>query len=124
MRQRRDITGQKFGKLTAIKYVGSDEHYKQKYECECECGNHVIVYMDSLLRGNTKSCGCIMASKKANKSPRINRTPNTVCPICGNNFMRLLDEKEILNTFFVVLLVEVNFMNYIQKNTLRLNTKR
>ena len=28
---RKDITGQKFGKLTAIKYVGMDKHYRQIY---------------------------------------------------------------------------------------------
>lgn len=51
---RSDITGQKFGKLTAVKFVG-----KSRWECLCDCGNTSIVLTANLKRHNTKSCGCI-----------------------------------------------------------------
>lgn len=48
-----DITGQKFYRLTAVKYLGHS-----KWRCQCDCGNMVDVFTQNLKRGNTKSCGC------------------------------------------------------------------
>lgn len=50
----KDIVGQKFGRLTAIKEVGD-----KKYLCYCECGNSKDINKYSLLSGDTKSCGCL-----------------------------------------------------------------
>lgn len=49
----KDITGQKFGKLTALAYAGNT-----KWSCKCDCGEMCEVLGDSLRRGSTKSCGC------------------------------------------------------------------
>lgn len=51
-----DLTGKKFGRLTAIEVV----HVKGKrcWKCKCECGNEVIVPTFQLTSGNKKSCGC------------------------------------------------------------------
>lgn len=48
-----DLTGQKFGRLEAQKYLG-----KSKWLCLCDCGNFCNVCAYSLKSGNTKSCGC------------------------------------------------------------------
>lgn len=58
----RDITGQKFGKLTVISFsrdVKSGNRYRKYWNCICECGNHKEVRLDSLTSGNVKSCGCL-----------------------------------------------------------------
>lgn len=57
---RKDITGQRFGKLTAIKAVGRGKGKVSAYEwlCKCDCGNEIVVNVNSLTTGNTKSCGC------------------------------------------------------------------
>ena len=49
-----DLTGQKFGRLTAIKKIA---HIKNRsiWECKCECGNKVNVSISNLKNGNTKS---------------------------------------------------------------------
>lgn len=52
-----DITGQKFNKLTAIKYLGN-----QNWLCKCDCGNDSITTAGRMKSGNTKSCGCIKRS--------------------------------------------------------------
>lgn len=58
----KDITGQRFGRLTAIKMVGYKE---SKYGnsavwlCHCDCGNDVEIVGSQLRCGHTKSCGCI-----------------------------------------------------------------
>lgn len=55
----KDITGQKYGRLTVLNYAGNDKHGKAMWLCECECGNKCTVYGTSLRRGRTKSCGCL-----------------------------------------------------------------
>ena len=55
----RDLTGQKFGRLTAIERVsGNSSNNKVRWKCKCDCGNEVIVLSNSLLTDHTKSCGC------------------------------------------------------------------
>lgn len=63
----KDITGQRFGRLVAIKSIGSNKHKQRIWECICDCGKTTNVYTALLLSGNTKSCGCLhdeMASKR------------------------------------------------------------
>lgn len=49
-----DITGNKYGMLTPIKYLGN-----QKWLCQCDCGNQSIHYAHHLKHGDVKSCGCM-----------------------------------------------------------------
>ena len=54
-----DITGQRFGKLTVIKLVGTDKRGATKWLCKCDCGNEIIAYKTNLMKPNhTTSCGC------------------------------------------------------------------
>jgi hypothetical protein len=56
-----DLTGQKFGKLTALSYktVRQNNHRSiVVWECACDCGNIVSVRSSSLTSGNSRSCGC------------------------------------------------------------------
>lgn len=53
-----DLTGQQFGFLIPIEYIG-----KRKWKCECHCGRENckqirIARADDLKRGHTKTCGC------------------------------------------------------------------
>lgn len=52
-----DLTGQKFGRLTAIKPVVVNGY--RKWLCVCDCGNIKTVTAGSLRSGGTKSCGCL-----------------------------------------------------------------
>lgn len=58
MRKINDLTGMKFGKLTAIKKVGSNKNKQAFWLCRCDCGNEKIILGSNLLNENTKSCGC------------------------------------------------------------------
>lgn len=49
----KDRTNIKYGKLTALEYLG-----KSMWRCKCDCGNEKIVYGGHLENGHTKSCGC------------------------------------------------------------------
>lgn len=58
-----DLTGQEFGRLKVLEYVGSKVIGKSSYgfwKCKCTCGNEVEVSTQSLKSGNTKSCGCLI----------------------------------------------------------------
>lgn len=56
----KDLTGQKFGRLTVIREHHTDAYKEVFWECYCSCGNPipVIVRTASLTKGNTTSCGC------------------------------------------------------------------
>lgn len=53
----KDLTGQKFGRLTVLEDVGRT-HSMVVWRCLCECGNIVDVISNNLRKGNTQSCGC------------------------------------------------------------------
>lgn len=53
-----DLTGQKFGRLTAISAtLGSDG--RKEWLCRCDCGNEKTVPAIRLRTGKTQSCGCL-----------------------------------------------------------------
>jgi hypothetical protein len=57
--KRLDLTGQKFGRLTALEPSRFDSRAKKlAWRCQCECGAIQFVHTNSLTSGNTKSCGC------------------------------------------------------------------
>lgn len=53
----KDLSGQKFGRLTVIEFAGIKNHCAT-WRCMCECGNERIVSANNLKNGHTKSCGC------------------------------------------------------------------
>jgi hypothetical protein len=59
MSKYKDLTGQKFGRLTVIKHAGRDNQRMALWECVCECGNRIITRGTSLRYGSPKSCGCL-----------------------------------------------------------------
>lgn len=55
----KDITGNTYGRLTAIKYTGNnDSHGNRIWELQCSCGKKHSTTVAALNSGNTKSCGC------------------------------------------------------------------
>lgn len=58
MAKLKDITGQRFGRLVAVK-PHRDSNGNWKWECKCDCGNTTYVSSGLLKSGNTKSCGCL-----------------------------------------------------------------
>lgn len=59
MAKLRDLTGQTFGRLTAVKRVGRTLNYESIWEMECACGGSTNVSIGCLTSGATRSCGCI-----------------------------------------------------------------
>lgn len=73
----KDRTNIRYGKLTAIKYMG-----KSKWLCKCDCGNEKIIYGGHLESGHTKSCGCYRPPKNNLTNKKFGRL--TVIEWVGN----------------------------------------
>lgn len=72
MPKRKDITNQKFGRLTAIKDVGKDKSGHRLWECVCECGTVKVFSISHLMSGSIRSCGCLRTERniKYNKETK------------------------------------------------------
>lgn len=57
-KHRRDITGQKFGRLIVKKMLPHFKENKTYVECQCDCGNIKNIVMSNVVNGHTSSCGC------------------------------------------------------------------
>ena len=58
----KDITGEKFGRLTVLKRVENNKQRIAQWLCQCDClgENSLKVFRGNDLRnGHTKSCGCL-----------------------------------------------------------------
>lgn len=53
----KDISGQRFGFLTVIRFAELRNH-KAYWHCKCDCGNEKIIAARPLISGATISCGC------------------------------------------------------------------
>lgn len=58
--KRLEITGQKFNKLTAVKFDHVRSGKLSMWEFLCECGNLTIASAGQVKAGGTKSCGCLL----------------------------------------------------------------
>lgn len=61
LKNTKDITDNKYGKLTVRKQVQNPKNNLIRgswWLCDCECGNEIIVRGNALKSGNTVSCGC------------------------------------------------------------------
>lgn len=55
----RDLTGEKFGRWTVLKFVTKKAGYQEfVWRCRCECGAVANVNGSTLKGGRSKSCGC------------------------------------------------------------------
>ena len=67
-----DMTGQQFGRLTAIAREGVDNNSNALWRCSCSCGKEKLVSRPSLKSGYTRSCGCLYTESRT--LPRLNYT--------------------------------------------------
>lgn len=63
MKYPKDLTGMRFGRLIAVERAGVQNAGKRGSKtlwlCKCDCGKEKIVLRNSLVCGQTKSCGCL-----------------------------------------------------------------
>lgn len=76
---KKDITGQVFGRLTAMTPVGSGAG-GVRWRCICSCGKESVVSCAVLISGATRSCGCLREELRGSKQRThgMTKTPTYV----------------------------------------------
>lgn len=78
-----DISGQRFGRLVAIRQSENKGGFTQ-WECACDCGNRVVTYTNGLRSGHAKSCGCLKAEKAKQRAIHGHCSGNTTSATYGS----------------------------------------
>ena len=67
-RKRIDLTGKRLAMLVAIRQVDNEKDKNHSFwECQCDCGNRIIVRKDTLVKGYPKNCGCSLVENGQQK---------------------------------------------------------
>ena len=61
----KDITGQRFGRLTVVGRAENSKDGSTRWLCVCDCGGTAIVRKGNLQKGYVRSCGCINKEKSS-----------------------------------------------------------
>lgn len=88
-----DITGQKFGRLTAKEYMFTDKGKSSTWLCQCECGNTLSVVLSTLRNGSTQSCGCLRLESLRKKNTTHNKSHTSEYYAWGNMVQRCTNPK-------------------------------
>lgn len=67
---KRDLAGQKFGRLTVLYELPERKNGKIQWRCRCDCGSEKDVLSTSLTSGHTQSCGCLQKEKTSAANKR------------------------------------------------------
>lgn len=69
----KDLTGQKFNRLTVLCLGERNSSGQIQWKCKCDCGNIVFATTTYLKNGHTKSCGCFNKEQtsKRLKNPKF-----------------------------------------------------
>lgn len=63
---RHDLLHRRFGRLSVTGFAGMKDNRAQ-WRCLCDCRTEKVIAAKSLLRGDTRSCGCLRRSKREPK---------------------------------------------------------
>ncbi|MDD3157464.1 hypothetical protein [Anaeromusa sp.] len=83
-----DISGQKFGRLTAVQRV-TKAGEKTKWLFSCECGKSHIATLNNVRSGKTLSCGCLHSEISARIARKISEKARCVNTIHGKKNERI-----------------------------------
>ena len=59
----KDETNKRYGKLLVISFAYTKDS-KAYWNCQCDCGNKIVVKGSSLRNKETESCGCLKSRKE------------------------------------------------------------
>ena len=78
--RRKELTGLRFGRLTALKFVGVEECGGAMWHVRCDCGVEFDAPARNLVHGLTRSCGCLrrdlLAGQPGRNRGKKNRAPD------------------------------------------------
>lgn len=71
MPNKHDLSGQRFGRLTAL-FTVPNNNYRTRWHCICDCGKTKDVLQQNLENGHVRSCGCLHAERNKEKIANYN----------------------------------------------------
>lgn len=89
-----DLTGQRFGKLTAKAAVGNGD-----WNCQCDCGAERKRSAYALRNGSAISCGCDRVDQKTSRENRFGSSVEEKNLISHQELLRVLDYNEQTGIF-------------------------
>ena len=99
-----DITGKKFGKLTAIRldHKGKNKSLQsvQYWLFKCDCGKEKIIKKQNVLNGNTKSCGCIHRDSLIKRNKKHGLSYTRLYVVYAGMKARCYDKKHISYKYY------------------------
>lgn len=112
MKRLKNVSGQRFGSLTArsVSRVGR----KTIWLCDCDCGGAASVALGQLQSGKTRSCGCLRSRTAAArvKSHGMSQTPEYQA--YRNAYYRCTREKDPRYTSYGERGIEFRFSDFVQ----------
>lgn len=88
----KDITGQRFGRLTVISRAENIGR-TTRWNCLCDCGKMTTVYKSHLTSGSTKSCGCLNSELASSRFSTHRKTNTRLFRIWQNMHKRCENTK-------------------------------
>lgn len=79
-----DLTGQKFGRWTALERVIKPNNRNTYWRCQCECGTIKEVMGKNLRNGRSTSCGCYKKEIDSERMIQLNKT--RALDLCGEKY--------------------------------------
>lgn len=67
MSMNKDYSGQRFGRITVVRYLEENERefVNRRWLCKCDCGTIKQINIANLTSGNIRSCGCLQRERMA-----------------------------------------------------------
>lgn len=78
MVKRKDHSGIRYGRLTAIRYDSSSKDKRAKWLLKCDCGKEFVREIKDVVGGRVNSCGCL---RKENTSKMFSKHALTEHPL-------------------------------------------
>ena len=101
-RRPRDLSGQKFGLLTAMYPTERRDHRGSVYwHCVCECGNEIDVSAGALMEGNNRSCGCLKDKNQKQIAQRRHLVDGTCVEVLEKRKKRRDNESGFRGVFYL-----------------------
>lgn len=79
----KNIAGQRFGRLVALERLDKKRGSSFLWHCQCDCGKTVDTSANSLLSGNTRSCGCLRVEAIMRTNSRYGSVTNRMRLVDG-----------------------------------------
>ncbi|MCM3620514.1 hypothetical protein M3936_23445 [Sutcliffiella horikoshii] len=64
--------GKTYNQLTFVKEIDRIKGKPRRFVCECVCGTEKVCYGIDVMRGHTKSCGCLQKQKLLERNEQVN----------------------------------------------------